>query len=1174
MNSPSPYLPNRPPSLEMMLSTIQKNSPEFYDDDLPILFCGSSAPSAFLDPEDDTLVGLYGLLSACGTPSGDHDGTLKRSARPAMNLVKSLLLDYKEPGQKKTDLNPFAKAFLSLPPTYYHAMNLDLHCSGDERGGAKEDACNVIALILVQHLSPDGEELRPVVLEELMSGKGQQEFELWSAKNVPASVQETIKQNAAARQTELQTQQRQETRAMKQAGLRDEDIYDEDEDQSDADKSDRDDQDDPASTFRKKKRDPKKETRTDVAIASGGVATRWEDSQLAREQAARAASSARAASHGTVRDSLDAAQEAAEREEGKEKAFSKDPLEIRTEENFNLRNVEKGQAEQMEQALHDLQEELQKAEATGRDDLIKKIMLQKDSLEALVERLGGIDAMEDASNLKQSVLPTSPKFDPILFLTLVHRKTSHAQLVESLDRLSSKSQSQMEQLQDLVRDNFPLFVRCAEGFEEFRQKSESEMGLGLHERIDKLEAIAESCAFQAKKSFKPLLDNTSEVRKVQSSMSVLQRVAPILQVPANMRQHLENRRYSQALKTYRRVLVIDEETCRIQLLMHVKSQAELCLHDARRDLERRLAQANVSIDELLEGIRDLNELIELDVPTVQKFDDSGVNIDHGVYEIDGNIINVRKHSPALACLLLQAAHFSARVNHLINDIERNVLEIFTGDKQGTSDDYNSPKGPSGASNQWKYDVLDARVLSTSKSVALAKIWIPRLVSVARAAKEDEKRKAARIGNSRKKEAANESRLSAFEVFISNVTPTFVRLIEHATFCSIGSNNRAGGLTIVETFGEESDEKLRQLLKSPLPPSQSAKVGTELAELVETISDNSVNANELRPDANSSTYSLEPLGECKKMGDSAVVTIEKRRSIYAFDVCARSCSNRATGSGKFEAETLVNTLQTLSDQLTRPDECSNEVEKGCELVVRRCCEGLASYVRDRGDAARLNAVSECADAIADGVDDIVREASYLTKNSDTVREVILEDIVGLESAMFEEYLENIRKEVADSVQLDWLDSNNNGMDNVDELSVQPSFPPYLSASLLAIVRCRAQVEQSLGDKIRQSDNTQYQHLAMVTVADGVIEGLSTEIEKRKLRLKVRQADRLANELEFLRNTLSKFLSNDMMTKLNATLHMVGSKAGRGPEHQRDGPEGLAALEELERLGRVYVVCLGD
>ena len=162
----------------------KSSSPEFYDDDIPLLFLGSSAPAAYLDPDDDTLVGLYGLLQACGTPSagegGGGGGSLKRSARPAMVLVKELLLDWTEGGSvKKGQLNVICQAFLSLPVRYYAAaMQLDHHVRGDDRGGAKQEACQVIVLILTKHLSEDGETPSPVTLEEvLLEPKAQQEFE-------------------------------------------------------------------------------------------------------------------------------------------------------------------------------------------------------------------------------------------------------------------------------------------------------------------------------------------------------------------------------------------------------------------------------------------------------------------------------------------------------------------------------------------------------------------------------------------------------------------------------------------------------------------------------------------------------------------------------------------------------------------------------------------------------------------------------------------------------------------------------------------------------------------------------------------------------------------------------------------------------------------------------------
>ena len=152
-------------------------------------------------------------------------------------------------------------------------------------------------------------------------------------------------------------------------------------------------------------------------------------------------------------------------------------------------------------------------------------------------------------------------------------------------------------------------MKCAEGFDEFRSNSENDVGLGLNARIDKLDGISESCAFQAKKSFRPLLDNTTEVRKVQSSISVLQRVAPVLQAPVIMRQHLENRRFSEALKTYRRVLVVDD-TCKIVLLRKVKAQAEECVREAQRELESRVADDKAPVDGLLDGIRDVRHFLE------------------------------------------------------------------------------------------------------------------------------------------------------------------------------------------------------------------------------------------------------------------------------------------------------------------------------------------------------------------------------------------------------------------------------------------------------------------------------------------------------------------------------------------------------------------------------------
>ncbi|KAG7369675.1 exocyst complex component Sec5 [Nitzschia inconspicua] len=1173
-------------------------TPEFYDDDIPLLLLGSAAPTALLgdhaDLFEDNANQIYGLLQACGTPSVEHDHMLKRSARHAMNLLKFLVCDFVEDGQSAGELNLFAQGFCSFPVDKYRYMSLDLHLIGDQRGGAKEDACSVMVLLLTKHMAEDGETPSPLAKEDLLaSQQAHKAFDLWVQQHATKQQRDLIKTNAEKRKEEMA--KRDDTLGGGGDGL----SNDEDDlDGSDKDEADGYDEDDALAGLKRRKKTAKKEmleaTQAGELEEINGPAMRWEDSQLYREQRARFAAHQRMQEggeyHDTVRDSQEAAAEMAEREEEKSKLLRRDPLGLK-DADFDLRMLETNQVDFLEQALLELQEELRKAEAGGEDD--QALRAKKESLEMILDSIVGV-AGADAhlANTGKSILPTNPNFDPILFLTLVHRRATYEELVSSMNRLSTDTQNQVKQLQDMVRENFALFLRCADGIDTFNEKTISQSGPGLVDRLNRLDALAESCAHQAKKSFKPLLDNANEVRKVQSALAVLRRVEAVLQAPYLMRQHVENGRFSAALKAYRRVQVIDD-SCNIEILIHVKNQAAECAREARRELEGRLAQEGITVSGLLDSIRDLGELLEFDIPNDPKEAEKVAGSRYraasmkavGTFVIGGTTINVREYPPALACLLLQAAHFTFLVNSAIEEADNTTQRIFEGEslssqgkldsdlKSGVGDD---KKQPGGNNNQWKYDVLEARSLATIKAVEIVSKWLPRLLEVAIAAREDEKRRAARA--SARGTSGKDIQLTPFEVFLSSISPSVSKLIEHAAFCGLGSAPRGSGMEIKMSFGKKSPEKLRVLLKSPLPPSQSSRVGKELAAMVEVLGQSSITLNQLKPLPGEPTrgniYTMSPLDEIRTLGEQSVMTIERRRCIYAFDICARGCSSRATGSGKFDADALLACLRTLSDELTRPELCASEVEKGCELVIRKCCDGLASYVRDRGDSSRLSAVAECADVLQDRMTDVVREIGYLTNNAEAVEEVMMEDIMGLEGAMFDEFLESIRSSATSCCRMGWLDQKTDLSKEISNDSPVIGFPPYLSASLLAIVRVRAQVEQTLGLKIRRSEGQSYQHIAMATVAEGVAEGICEQIQQRKMTLKVRQADRLANEMQFLLNTLRNYIQPESRSLLEQTRRMLCSKAGRGAGIQGDGPDGLAALEELERLGRVYVLCLGQ
>jgi hypothetical protein len=418
-----------------ILSQQKDDTPEFYDDDIPLLLLGSAAPAAFLGDDPEVLDGnAYGLLQATGTPSVEHDHMLKRSARHAMSLLKFLVCDFVEEG---SNLNLFAQAFCSLPVDKYRFMSLDLHVVGDQRGGAKEDACHVMVLLLCHHVAEDGESPSPLAKQDLLaSPSAQQAFELWCTQNTTKDKQALMKKNAQDRQEVVATMERVE--------LAEDGAYEDEDGESEEEEAGADGEEGALAGIRRKRRAAKKEvleaTQAGDLDEVKGPALRWEDSQLYREQRARFAAHQRMQEggeyHDTVRDSQEAAAEMAEREEEKAKILRKDPLGLKGAD-FDLRGIEKSQVDFLEQALLEFQEELLKGEAGGEDD--KALRAKKESLESILDGIVGVAGAEGGiGETGRSVLPTEPNFDPILFLTLVHRKATYEELVGSMNRLSSK----------------------------------------------------------------------------------------------------------------------------------------------------------------------------------------------------------------------------------------------------------------------------------------------------------------------------------------------------------------------------------------------------------------------------------------------------------------------------------------------------------------------------------------------------------------------------------------------------------------------------------------------------------------------------------------------------------------------------------------------------------------
>ena len=89
-------------------------------------------------------------------------------------------------------------------------------------------------------------------------------------------------------------------------------------------------------------------------------------------------------------------------------------------------------------------------------------------------------------------------------------------------------------------------------------------------------------------------------------------------------------------------------------------------------------------------------------------------------------------------------------------------------------------------------------------------------------------------------------------------------------------------------------------------------------------------------------------------------------------------------------------------------------------------------------------------------------------------------------MFDVYLESVKRNVEACARLGLIDSTEResiARKKVDDVT---PFPPYLAASFLSIVRCRAQVERALREatvRNAEGNGATYLFLALQTASDG-------------------------------------------------------------------------------------------
>lgn len=399
-----------------------------------------------------------------------------------MNLLKYLVCDHVdmkdgEPTNNGIDANTglnelssFAYAFCSLLPSQLRLANFDAHLKevryngneGDARSGAKGDACQVLVLILTRHFNPvDGHNIQPPgssisIDDVLATGEAKRAFENWMVQNVSKDVQNTIKKTNESSSIPTQIMPKSNT-----AGLASNPFGNDGDD------------DDIVNVFKpdnsrkvinaeasadRHQRLEKIGIQLDILDKenSDGPPTCWQDSALANQQVQLSVAEGVATTNDKTKEKW------SEQIEERKRLIGRDPMGIRPD-NFDLKSIRDRVIQVLDGCVEDLEEEIQEgghhtraADETKRKkkdkyaysvEQIVSLEAQKAALEAILdgEQQGDVDD-EDAeekrpSAAELSILPADSNFDPLLFLTIVHRDTGYEQLKDSITKLESEYKS-------------------------------------------------------------------------------------------------------------------------------------------------------------------------------------------------------------------------------------------------------------------------------------------------------------------------------------------------------------------------------------------------------------------------------------------------------------------------------------------------------------------------------------------------------------------------------------------------------------------------------------------------------------------------------------------------------------------------------------------------------------
>ncbi|ETV80921.1 hypothetical protein H257_06370 [Aphanomyces astaci] len=139
----------------------------------------------------------------------------------------------------------------------------------------------------------------------------------------------------------------------------------------------------------------------------------------------------------------------------------------------------------------------------------------------------------------------STEFNAKDYLASKHAATKYSVLLAELQSLKRSTSDKTEQLKSLVASHFDEYLSCHEAIREVAEE------IRAHETDSELLTTAyQKLKHSTDTTLSLMLQRCEEQRKIQHAMAVLHRFRPMLEVPARLRSHLQNRDYLHLVEEY------------------------------------------------------------------------------------------------------------------------------------------------------------------------------------------------------------------------------------------------------------------------------------------------------------------------------------------------------------------------------------------------------------------------------------------------------------------------------------------------------------------------------------------------------------------------------------------------------------------------------------------------